>query len=330
MDFVHNLETEYGRPAKDFIAQSFRECPTITLIGVVFSAISFVPVVSTIALALIVCFLATIAIVLAVVALVSGALFVVFTLALLLSTILSAAFALSAITALVMSGVVRCRTPRAETQEAVTTAPANCPGSISTYLIPVERAFTALQDKAHALGLPFRLPGFGQRRSRLFALILLRNPLARIFLPRWMRYRYFFPWVFGLNRTPHPLKWVILRGVWAVQRSLSPVFKAVSFLLVKLPRLAYRLLADMGWDSVLIVCVLVVLLSPRVYSVLRALSSSLWAKLKLGSWKKEKKEAAVETRVVPDSHMHEEICTAAIADEEGFPRTEIVVEELLS
>ncbi|KAF8176437.1 hypothetical protein K438DRAFT_78261 [Mycena galopus ATCC 62051] len=46
MDFVHRLEKEYGQPAKHFLAQSFRESPAVTLIGVVFSAISFVPVVS--------------------------------------------------------------------------------------------------------------------------------------------------------------------------------------------------------------------------------------------------------------------------------------------
>jgi hypothetical protein len=58
------MEAEYGRPAKDFVAQSFRECPTVTVskrlrqallgltahqsMAVVFSLIAFVPVVSAV------------------------------------------------------------------------------------------------------------------------------------------------------------------------------------------------------------------------------------------------------------------------------------------
>ncbi|KAJ7866978.1 hypothetical protein B0H14DRAFT_2732088 [Mycena olivaceomarginata] len=232
MDFV--------RQRKDFLAQSFRECPTITFIGVVFSAISFSPhSLDDVALTLIICFLAASGILVAVVALASGALLAIVTLAVLLSTFLSVALAFSAFAALAKFGVIWFRTPKIQTQEAAPAAPP-----------PLKRAFAALRDRAHVVRHPMK-PSW---QSYLVVFLLSRNPLARIVLPRWMRYTTIYPYVFGRNRSPHPLKWVLLRR-------LHGVVAVASFLLTPV-----RILSHIGWDSVLIVCALVLFLSPGVRS----------------------------------------------------------------
>ncbi|KAF7369317.1 hypothetical protein MVEN_00259900 [Mycena venus] len=326
MDFVHSMEKEYGRPAKDFLAQSFRECPTVTSIGVVFSIISFVPVVTAIALFIIICFLTAAGIFISVVALLSGGLVAVVTLFLLLSTILSAALVLSATTALVMSSDVWCRTPRVETQDADTTTPSK--QGISGYLIPITRFFTSLISSLVALQKN-KVPS--SWRLPIFALILLRNPIARILLPRWMRYRSFYPWVFGRNRNPHPLKWAVLRVLWAAHPAMFPRRKIASFVF-KAFRLAVRLLADLGWDSVLIVCVLLAFLSPKVRE--RAIAPLYEFLRRVLVDGKEGGEGGAETRVSdPDwdeARPSEETLTEEIPDDQDqLPSDQIRSSEFL-
>jgi hypothetical protein len=175
--------------------------------------------------------------------------------ALFLSIVLSAAFVLSVVTSLVMSGGISFRRSLPETQEAIPTA-AESPG-ISKYREPLARTFVALNITAHILGHPLKSPGW---RAHLIAAILFRNIFARIFLPRWMRYHPFYPYIFGRSRTPHSLKWVL-------SRHISRVISVASFFF-KFWHLAHRILSEVGWDSVLAACVLLLLfISPRSRSV---------------------------------------------------------------
>ncbi|KAJ6564487.1 hypothetical protein B0H19DRAFT_1141200 [Mycena capillaripes] len=260
MDFVHSMEAEYGRPAKDFVSQCFRECPTVTSMAVVFSVIGFVPVVTAIALVLLICFLALTGILISFATLAIGALLAVTILTFILSIVLSAAFVLSAVTTLWMSCIVSFRTPLEEPRDSTSTTPLDDPTHIG-------RILSALKAR-----LPFALPHPIPLKSRYIGLvltILLRNPFARIFLPRWMRYRPFFPYLFGRNRTPHPLKWVILGAIapveWAffVGKLAKSMFKFASFIL-KLVCMPRDIVADVGWDSILLACFLLLVVSPPV------------------------------------------------------------------
>ncbi|KAJ6482632.1 hypothetical protein C8R45DRAFT_1002061 [Mycena sanguinolenta] len=276
MDFVHSMEKEYGRPAKDFLAQSFRECPTITLVAVVFSVLSFVPIVATVALASILSLVAVIGILMAAAALFSGIVFSVVTLTVLLSTVLSAVFAFSVITALIMSGVWRPpRVPKAEEPPTATMESAG----IFEYIALLRGALVVLLERVYALCPPSKLSW----KHHLFSAILLRNPLARIFLPRWMRFRPWYPYVFGRNRNPHPLKWVLVGIIHS--RPFSSLLAVIS-VPFKIARLVYHTISEMGWDSVLLVGILVLFLSPRArlrtYSALGAVT--LFFSTTLQSW----------------------------------------------
>ncbi|KAF7333589.1 hypothetical protein MSAN_00159400 [Mycena sanguinolenta] len=279
MDFVHSMEKEYGRPAKDFLAQSFRECPTVTLVGVVFSVLSFVPIVATVALASIISLLAAIGILMATIAFLSGAVFSIVTLTILLSTVLSAVFAISVVTALVVSGVWRA--PRVPKEGGSPTTTMDGAG-IFEHPTPLRSAFVVLLKRVYASWPPFK-PTW---QHHLIAAILVRNPLARILLPRWMRYRPWYPYVFGRNRRPHPLKWVLVDVIQSRPFSSLLAIMSIPF---KLARLAYHTISEMGWDSVFIGGILILLLSPRArsraYFALGAVT--LFFSTTLESWLKE-------------------------------------------
>jgi hypothetical protein len=181
--------------------------------------------------------------------------------------------AFSAFVALAKFGVIWFRPPKIQTQEAAPAAPVHGAG-VSKYLAPIERAFAALRDRAHVVRHPMK-PSW---QSYLVVFLLSRNPLARIFLPRWMRYTTIYPYVFGRNRSPHPLKWVLLRR-------LHGVVAVASFLLTPV-----RILSHVGWDSVFIVCALVLFLSPGV----RSWAYSTLA-LRVAKLRPRKKKPPVET-----------------------------------
>ncbi|KAK7052005.1 hypothetical protein R3P38DRAFT_2858047, partial [Favolaschia claudopus] len=280
MDFVHKMEDEYGRPAKEFLLQSYVECPIVTSIGVTFCALSFFPLVSSIALALIVCFVAATAFLLAIIALSFVTLLILAMLGLVLSATLSFAFASAALVALFTNVI-------------------NCPKEVSTTNTPPNRAsprwitFESLKSILRVLN-PDKLsdtlpPSLGrtltQKRTIFTAFILLRNPLARIFLPRWMRYHPLFPYVFGRNQKPHPLKWVILRPLHSV------VFRPVHLVLKLLVRPIYRLGGDLGWDSVFIAVAMGLMLSPFVRNAL--FSAAVDARDRSLSWFEDDKTEPV-------------------------------------
>ncbi|KAJ7640701.1 hypothetical protein DFH06DRAFT_1214986 [Mycena polygramma] len=232
---LRRLETEYVGPAKQFLTESFRAYPTATTMAVIFTVTSFVPVVSAIALTGFASFVAL-----------AGILVVVVGLALSLAVVLSSTLVFSVVADFLVSGLFQSRSGGAPAQ--TTDAPATAPSAtatdapnISTCSIPLRRAFTALKTAITPL-LSFDPLKFksSSLRTHLLAFLLLRNTLARIFLPRWMRYHALYPYVFGSNRAPHPLKWVILDA-------LSP----------------RGVVSAVGVDGIVTAGVVVLLLSPR-------------------------------------------------------------------
>jgi hypothetical protein len=102
----------------------------------------------------------------------------------------------------------------------------------------MRRAFTAFRNRFSKKGL--------NRRARFLLplFFLFRNTFARIFLPRVVRYHPFYPVVFGSTRTPHPLKWVLLRLISPFLEFVAAPFKIV--------RLVLGVVLELGVESVLI------------------------------------------------------------------------------
>ncbi|KAJ6562531.1 hypothetical protein B0H19DRAFT_1144876 [Mycena capillaripes] len=252
---LRRMETDYGRPAKEFFTQSFQEYPTATTVCVV---TSFIPVVLAIALALFACVLA-----------VSGVLVTVVGLGLSLVVILSFTLMFSAAVTLVVSCALRFGGKSAQTGEPAATGTASAAtepteGPASDYGIPFRRAFTAFEGSrrtmfscraAHILFFPMKATNW---RTRLVAAVLFRNLFARIFLPRWMRYHPFYPYVFGSSRAAHPLKWVLINAIQPIITVAEALFKLV--------RVAHGLVSAVGLESILAAGVLILVLSPRARS----------------------------------------------------------------
>ncbi|KAJ7136673.1 glycosyl hydrolase family 7-domain-containing protein [Mycena epipterygia] len=238
MSFFHihlnTMEETYGRPAKQFFRDSFHAYPVATSVLAVFAVISFVPVVSAIALALFACFLAA-----------TGCLIILVAVALFLSVVVSVTFVFSAITTLMAHSL---RRPFTETVTGPTTAGAEGLTS-SNHNNYTQHACAVLDSTAYT---PLKASSW---TSRFLAFLVLRNPVACTLLPRKVRYHRFYPvFLFGSNRKPYPLKWVLLRHVSRISAFVCWPLHIIS------PR---------GWAALLAVCILLVLFSPRARSAAR-------------------------------------------------------------
>ncbi|KAF7360608.1 hypothetical protein MVEN_00792300 [Mycena venus] len=236
---LNRMESEYVRPAKQFLAQSFEKHPTATAIAAVFAVTSFVPVVLAIALAVFAAFLT-----------ITGLLTTVVALGLSLFVILSTTLVFSAAVTFIILGIPRFGRSPAQPTEAAAPEPTGIP-NVSNFGSP-RRAFAALRHLYPRKGSSWSF--------RLLFGLLFRNTFARIFLPRWMRYHRFYPYVFGIERTPHPFKWVLLRF-------LSPVL-AVAIVVFNFGRI------------IILVGALLLFASPRGRGVRDAILAALVAFLR--------------------------------------------------
>ncbi|KAJ7806566.1 hypothetical protein B0H14DRAFT_3152894 [Mycena olivaceomarginata] len=229
--YLNRIESDYVRLAKQFLTQSFEKYPTATTIATVFAVTSFVPVVSAIALALFASFLA-----------VAGLLTTLFALGLSLLVVLSATLVFSAAATILVSNIPRFGGLPEQTRDGAATEPADNLTGFGRRRSPMRRAFTAFRNRFSKKGL--------NRRARFLLplFFLFRNTFARIFLPRVVRYHPFYPVVFGSTRTPHPLKWVLLRLISPFLEFVAAPFKIV--------RLVLGVVLELGVESVLIAGVL--------------------------------------------------------------------------
>ncbi|KAJ7890250.1 hypothetical protein B0H13DRAFT_2040487 [Mycena leptocephala] len=256
--------------------------------AVVFALTSLVPVVAAIALVVFTGFLA-----------VTGVAVIVVALGLSLLVLLSSALVFSVVATLVVSGVLWSKGSPAKPAGIAATEPANGERSgISDFWVPFRRAFTALQG---------RVKGRNWRYS-LLAAVLLRNTFARIFLPRWMRYHPFYPYVFGRDRAPHPLKWVLIRAI-----SSSP--SAVAVAPFKFGRLVYRIISAVGLDPILLACVLVFVVSPRARPARNAALAALAGFLRTALGSLEKAAAADTPAAAPCTDAESPAAADAARDE---------------
>ncbi|KAJ7121470.1 hypothetical protein C8R44DRAFT_981597 [Mycena epipterygia] len=261
MDFIrshlNSLKHNYGQPTKQFLTESFREYPLITSTAAVFAMMSLAPLVSAVALALFSCILAVTVCFLTVVAL-----------ALCLSVILSITLVLATVTTLLASGALwtgrstRGAAAEETRAEETRTEGRRTPGPRITDDWVPQRASAALKRTVRLLASPIKSTGW---KSRLLAFVLFRNIFARIFLPRAVRYHRFYPVVFGSKRSPHPLKWVILRALWPLI-SIVSTFAKITSVFITIALLPLRLISavGLGWEAVLSACVLALLFSPRL------------------------------------------------------------------
>lgn len=203
-----------------------------------------------------------------------------------------------------VSGVLRSKGSPAQPAGIAATEPANGERSgISDFWVPFRRAFTALQGSVKARNW----------RYSLLAAVLLRNTFARIFLPRWMRYHPFYPYVFGRDRAPHPLKWVLIRAI------SSP--SAVAVAPFKFGRLVYRIISAVGLDPILLACVLVLVVSPRARPARNAVLAILAGFLRIALESLEKTAAADTPAAAPraDAGADAESRAADAARDEVVP-----------
>ncbi|KAJ7131545.1 hypothetical protein C8R43DRAFT_1024682 [Mycena crocata] len=289
---INSMEDDYGRPAKEFWTESCKEYPTITSTLVVFAILSFAPVVSAIALTAFLCFLAVTVCAVGVVALV-----------LCLSVLLSVTLFFSTVTTVVVSGLVRLGGARSEAQEATAERAAPFFAAGSTLPVYVQKATGVLHRASRFFAFPVKSTGW---KTRAVAFLLFRNLFGRIFLSRRVRYHPAYPIIFGSNRTPHPLRWVLLdilhfileRGEraqgteragggtvrWPRGRSgqerveprtsatgpiLGP-FSLVVRLVTTVVKVVFMPVRLLGWEAVLAVCVLALLSSPRMRTAVAA------------------------------------------------------------
>ncbi|KAJ7463947.1 hypothetical protein FB451DRAFT_1561899 [Mycena latifolia] len=204
MDFgirghLQRMDDAYLQPAQRFLKESFQEHSLMTSMLAVFAVASFVPIVSAVALALFTFILAA-----------AGFLVTLAALGLLLSIALSITFVLAVI---ITGAVWAIKSLTTKTNDPVaeptTTNPAG--PTVADYHIYLQRGYAVLKS------IRRRTPGW---KSSLLAFALFRNLFARIFLPRVVRYHPFYPYVFGSDRTPHPLKWVLVDAIHFIQVSL--------------------------------------------------------------------------------------------------------------
>ncbi|KAJ7704185.1 hypothetical protein B0H14DRAFT_3028962, partial [Mycena olivaceomarginata] len=177
------IESDYVRPAKQFLTQSFEKYPTATTIATVFAVTSFVPVVSAINSA-----------------------------GLSLLVVLSATLVFSAAATILVSNIPRFGGLPEQTRDGAATEPAENLTSFGRRRSPMRRAFTAFRNRFSKKGL--------NRRAL----------------------------VFGSTRTPHPLKWVLLRLISPFLEFVAAPFKIV--------RLVLGVVLELGVESVLIAGVL--------------------------------------------------------------------------
>ncbi|KAJ6528787.1 hypothetical protein DFH09DRAFT_1371184 [Mycena vulgaris] len=235
MDFnirghLHRIDNAYWQPAEQFIRESFQEHRCLASTLAVFAVMSFVPVVSAVALASFICILAA-----------AGCLLTIVALGLLLSVTLSVTLVFSAILTLMASGAIwsvgslgrQGDAPATEPTPTITAVP-------NSHHIYLQRAYTGLK---HVLQ---KAPGW---KWSLLGFVLFRNLFGRILLGRAARQHRFYPYVFGSNRTAHPLKWVLID---ALDMLLSIPSRLISSINV----------------VVLTACLLLALASPRVRSFL--------------------------------------------------------------
>ncbi|KAJ6495459.1 hypothetical protein C8R45DRAFT_1212243 [Mycena sanguinolenta] len=199
--FLTRMESDYIRPAHQLLTQYYEKYPTATTIMAVFALTSMVPVVSAIALALFASFLA-----------VAGVLAIIVAIGLSLLVILSSTLVFSVASTVLVSSFIRTRKASVQIGDGVPTEPTES-ASTSTQPDPTRHAFTAFENWYSKKGSTWRTP--------LLLVLLLRNTIARIFLPRWMRYHRMYPFFFGFDRTPHPLKWIILNPIEMVAEMVA-------------------------------------------------------------------------------------------------------------
>ncbi|KAJ6601658.1 hypothetical protein B0H10DRAFT_673016 [Mycena sp. CBHHK59/15] len=168
----------------DFLTESFKAYPMLTSTLAIFAVMSLTPVLATISLTIFVV-LATIAVCLLTVA----------GLVMSLPVILSITLFSSAIITLLASGVLSAVKRFAQAKER-TDLPCgdSTPARAEPLQAPNVRA--QLHDVWGMIMHPIKSTGW---KSRLVAFILFRNVLARIFLPRAVRYHPAYPLVFGIN-----------------------------------------------------------------------------------------------------------------------------------
>ncbi|KAF7344375.1 hypothetical protein MSAN_01918500 [Mycena sanguinolenta] len=205
--FLTRMESDYIRPTQQLLMQFHEKHPTATAIMAVFAMTSIIPVVSAIALALFASFLA-----------VAGLLTTLVALGLSLLAILSSTLVFSVASTVLVSSFIRSRKASVQTGDGVPTEPTEA-ASTSSQNDPTHHAFTAFGHWYSKKGSTWS--------TRLFLFFLLRNTIARIFLPRWMRYHRMYPFFFGSDRTPHPFKWIILNSIEMVGRLVYPIILVI-------------------------------------------------------------------------------------------------------
>ncbi|KAJ6460808.1 hypothetical protein C8R47DRAFT_117309 [Mycena vitilis] len=170
------LETEYVGPAKQFLTESFQAYPAATTTAVIFAVTSFVPVVSAIALTVFASFVAL-----------AGTLVVVVGLALSLAVVLSRTLVFS----VVVDFLFQFRSGGAAAQRSADGRSREERHRHLNIQQPPPRRLHSPQNLHHDHPLlssaPLEYPSL-PNRTPLLAFLLLRNPLARTLLPRWLRY----------------------------------------------------------------------------------------------------------------------------------------------
>ncbi|KAK7039651.1 hypothetical protein R3P38DRAFT_2901163 [Favolaschia claudopus] len=214
MDFggyVERLNSDYVRPARVYLERSYETNPTATMVAAIFVATSLIPVVSTISLVFFASYLAVVGLFTTILALVLS-----------LLVALSATFLFSLSTTFLIS-----RRSQLYPESARTGAAAAQSGSSEGIPRTFSRGFS-LRRPFSALRRSFRSKKGANWPLLLIVFLLLRNPLARIFLPRAVRYHKAYPLIFGSDRTPHPFKWTILWFLSPVIAVAQIVFKVLS------------------------------------------------------------------------------------------------------
>ncbi|KAK7044463.1 hypothetical protein R3P38DRAFT_2878887 [Favolaschia claudopus] len=213
MDFggyVERLNSDYVRPAREFLERSYETNPTATTVAAIFAATSLVPVVSTISLAVFASYLAVVGLFTTILALVLS-----------LLVALSATFLFSLAAAFLISRRSQLSPDSPRTGAAAQSSFAEGRPRIFSRGFSLRRPFNALRRS-------FRSKKGANWPLLLIVFLLLRNPLARIFLPRAVRYHKAYPLIFGSDRTPHPFKWTILWFLSPVLAVAHIVFKVLS------------------------------------------------------------------------------------------------------
>ncbi|KAJ7509487.1 hypothetical protein B0H11DRAFT_1250636 [Mycena galericulata] len=247
--YMSRLEQEYTLPAKQFLNESLNENPLVTTVMVIFAVTSFTPVITSVALAVFTIVLAL-----------SACLVVLVGLALGLIVLLASTLFISGVLTVLVAGPLRLRRSIGRTSTPETETETEHSGPQTTSIPPFAAQgppggrTTAFRD----FSSPFK---HVSRKRRLFAVIVIGHLISRIRLPRVVRHSLIYRTLFGtrlFGPRPPPL-----------QRALafpSIIVRTVSWLPFKLALLPFRIL---GWNIPLLVCISLLIASPRLRAAAR-------------------------------------------------------------